>query len=199
MVDQIVMAALDAMSEVGAAGLRLGEVAKRMGMRTPSLYVYVPSKAALCDEIFRRGWTDLREAVRPHLGVKASADLTAHVEHVLRAIVAWSLEHPSQAQLMMWRPVAGWQPSPEAYTPAVDFLADMRAELDSACDAGLLVGDSMDMAAALSIMSTGVISQQLSNEPGVDAAHGTYAAHLGRLAELFVGAYGAPRSKGDHR
>ena len=54
--DEVLATALAVMNDAGASGLSLGEVAKRMGMRTPSLYGYFPSKAAVCDELFARGW-----------------------------------------------------------------------------------------------------------------------------------------------
>ena len=44
------------MTEYGVGGLSLGEVARRMGLRTPSLYVYFDSKNAVYDAVFARGW-----------------------------------------------------------------------------------------------------------------------------------------------
>ena len=58
--DEVVGHALTVMAESGAAGLSLGEVARRMGIRTPSLYVYFSSKAELYDEVFARGWRSMR-------------------------------------------------------------------------------------------------------------------------------------------
>ena len=57
--EEVVVVAVGVMTETGAAALTLGEVARRMGIRTPSLYVYFRSKAALCDEIFARGWREV--------------------------------------------------------------------------------------------------------------------------------------------
>src|SRR4051795_2876095 len=47
--------AAEIMAEQGVAGLSIGEVARRMGIRPPSLYVYFPSKNALYDALFERG------------------------------------------------------------------------------------------------------------------------------------------------
>lgn len=47
---------MDVMGEHGVAGLSLGEVSRRVGIRPPSLYVYFPSKHAVYDELFARGW-----------------------------------------------------------------------------------------------------------------------------------------------
>ena len=72
--ERIVAAALDVIGEEGAAGLSLGEVARRVGMRTPSLYGYFASRADLCDELFRRGWADFGGAVA-HLVPEPGTDL----------------------------------------------------------------------------------------------------------------------------
>lgn len=200
-IDEIVETALAVMGESGAAGLSLGEVAKRMGLRTPSLYVYFANKAALCDEIFRRGWSALREELAPHLGVDASTDLADHVERVTRVFVGWALAHPAEAQLMTWRPIAGWEPSPEAYEPAVEVRADLARELESACAAGLLrpEPDIGEMSDVLSILSMGIVSQQLSNEPGAGLDTGSYAARIPRLAQMFVTTYGRDTTRGRRR
>lgn len=196
-IDEIVDTALAVMAESGAAGLSLGEVAKRMGLRTPSLYVYFESKAALCDEIFARGWQDLLRAAGPHLTL-TSAPLTEQVERVMEAYVDWALRHPGHAQLMFWRPIAGWEPSPTAYAAASAALAATHSSLESARDAGLLAAgaDLAEMSHVLTVLTSGVISQQLSNEPGVPITRGTYAAVLPHLAAMFTSAYGA-RTSGD--
>jgi AcrR family transcriptional regulator len=190
-IDEIVDTALAVMAEHGAAGLSLGEVAKRMGLRTPSLYVYFESKAALCDEIFARGWKDLLATAAPQLALD-SASLADYVERVMRTFVGWALHHPGHAQLMFWRPIAGWEPSPRAYAAAGAVLAVTVAALESAQDAGRLDADAdvAEMSHVLTILAAGVISEQLSNEPGIPMARGTYAATLPRLTAMFVSAYG---------
>jgi len=51
----------------GVAGLSVGEIARRMGIRPPSVYVYFPSKHALYDALFARGAQLLLEAADDQL------------------------------------------------------------------------------------------------------------------------------------
>src|SRR6266852_5808476 len=51
----ILEAARQVMREEGVAALNLNEVARRVGVRTPSLYEYFPGKMALYDALFRLG------------------------------------------------------------------------------------------------------------------------------------------------
>src|SRR6266567_1421463 len=55
MVAAILEAARAVMREEGVAALNLHEVARRVGLRTPSLYEYFPGKMALYDALYRFG------------------------------------------------------------------------------------------------------------------------------------------------
>ena len=83
---EIVDVAVELMGEHGAAGLSLGDVARRMGIRTPSLYGYFDSKNALYDAVFERGWRQLgadagaalgRCPTRAAGGCRATSSLTS--------------------------------------------------------------------------------------------------------------------------
>ncbi len=50
------------MREQGLAALSLNEIARRVGITTPALYTYFPSKAALYDALYRMGIRLFREA-----------------------------------------------------------------------------------------------------------------------------------------
>src|SRR4051794_6276625 len=63
-IEQVLDVAVQVMAEQGVAGLTLGEVARRMGIRPPSLYVYYDGKSALYDALFERGWRLLGEAMQ---------------------------------------------------------------------------------------------------------------------------------------
>src|SRR3954471_9754701 len=69
-IEEVLDIAVAIMTEQGVAGLSIGEVARRMGIRPPSLYVYFPSKEALYDAVFLRGAREILEHLR-----EATADL----------------------------------------------------------------------------------------------------------------------------
>ena len=69
-IEEVLDHAVRIMEQDGVAGLSLGEIARRMGIRPPSLYVYFPSKHALYDALFARGRCEFRTSqaaiVREH-------------------------------------------------------------------------------------------------------------------------------------
>src|SRR3712207_9215212 len=62
-IEQVLDVAVEVMADQGVAGLTLGEVARRMGIRPPSLYGYFDAKDALYDALFERGWRELLAVV----------------------------------------------------------------------------------------------------------------------------------------
>ena len=194
-IEEIVDVAVAVMGEHGAAGMSLGEVARRVGVRTPSLYVYFASKNALYDAVFARGWQQLLgevEATRTKLGVPT--DLTAYLTAAADTLVRWALDNMTSAQLMFWRPVPDYEPSPDAYAPAVQMLESSRAAFQQVAAAGLFRND-VDVDEALrtwTVLTSGVITQQMSNAPHEPYETGRFTTAVPRVVEMFVAVYGRP-------
>jgi AcrR family transcriptional regulator len=189
-IETIVAAAREVIGEEGAAALTLGEVARRVGMRTPSLYGYFASRADLCDELFRRGWGDLGAATA-HLVSEAGTDLHTLLTDAMDVSVGWALDHPAEAQLMFWRPIAGWHPSPTAFAPAQAALTHTRSALAGAQQLGLVDSrhDPEELVQVWAALVAGVISQQLSNEPGVPLREGRTSRHRAALVRMYADHY----------
>ena len=192
--DTIVAAAREVIGEEGAAGLTLGEVARRVGMRTPSLYGYFTSRADLCDELFRRGWSALGLELADLVPDEAT-DIHAMLTEAMDLSVGWALAHPAEAQLMFWRPIARWRPSAVAFEPAQAAIAHATTAFGGAQRLGLLDPrpEPDELVQVWAALVAGVISQQLSNEPGVPAGEGRTSRHRAALVRMFVDHY-SPRS-----
>jgi AcrR family transcriptional regulator len=195
--DEIVEHALAVMAESGAAGLSLGEVARRMHLRTPSLYVYFPSKAALYDEVFARGWRAFEETMLPYAEpLPPDGSLQEHLQEAMRCALEWSAAHPAYSQLMFWRPVPQWQPTAGSYAAAVAAKDLATRTVTSLCEHGRL-GPATDVEEAVEVwnlMSTGLISQHMSNEPDVPVPSSRTGALVGPLVSAFVAQYGSRSS-----
>jgi AcrR family transcriptional regulator len=193
--EQIVAHAIDIMGTQGVAGLSLGELARRLGVRTPSLYTYFDSKNALYDELYRRGWQECHDEVRAHaerLGAPTPAtDVIRRGQALQVTFIRWALDHPALSQLMLLRPVPAWEPSPSAYQAAVDFFDLLVDEVHSYRDQGLLRPDADldEMATNIATIGTGVIASQLANEPGVPYDRGRAAGHFPALATAVIQHY----------
>ena len=195
-IEEVLDHAVQIMAEDGVAGLSLGEIARRMGIRPPSLYVYFPSKNALYDALFARGWRLLlermraRDLERPPVG----DDLGAIMLDAAGEFVRWSVENFAYAQLLFWRPVPRYRPGEAAYGPAVELYQWGLERLGRLQQRGL-IRTEVDVEAAhrdWTVLVSGVISQQLSNAPGEPFESGRFTTALPGLAAMFATYYGTP-------
>jgi AcrR family transcriptional regulator len=198
-IEEILDIAVDIMSEHGAGGLSLGEVARRMGIRPPSLYVYFASKDALYDAVFERGAGEIARAViedttRLLDNLAPDTRLEDVMLEAARTFVRWTLDHPAYTQLLYWRPVPGFQPSTESFAPAVAMWESSRNRFLELQRHGLLRADAdvdnvqHDWASIL----TGVVTRQLANAPNESFDEGRFTARLGDLVTMFARYYAAP-------
>jgi AcrR family transcriptional regulator len=189
-ISEVLDVALQLMAEQGVAGLSLGEVARRMGIRPPSLYVYFDSKHALYDAIFARGWRELTEVMRPVEDITKTSVRDYLLRHA-ETFVRWCVEHPAYSQLMIWRPVPGYEPSPEAYEPAVLLMERGRVIMAEWRDRGAFRADVDvdELVRASTTVISGVISQQLANAPHETFDEGRFTTLLPQLMDMYLEHY----------
>lgn len=194
-IEEVLDVALEVMAEQGVAGLSVGEVARRMGIRPPSLYVYFPSKHALYDALFERGARLLVEEMRAETADLASSDeaLEAALLVVARFFVRWCVEHPVYSQLLFWRTVPGFEPSPTAYAPATELVRLSEERFAALQQRGLLRTDvAIDVVQRdWTVLISGVVSQQLANGPDEGFEQGRFVAALPGMVAMFARHYGA--------
>jgi AcrR family transcriptional regulator len=191
-IEEILDIATQVMAEEGVNGLSVAEVARRLGVQSPSIYKYFPSLMAIYDALFRRGQVEHLEVMRRAMAEAEPglAGLTAGLE----ASGRWLLANRPIAQLMFWRPVPSYEPSLEAFAPSVEMVKLQRARLAEAVSAGDL-GPGADSDEAVYLVSTlivGVLSQAMANEPHLEWGKGRFTSTFPKLMSLFAAAYPMP-------
>jgi AcrR family transcriptional regulator len=154
----------------------LRDVARKIGMRPPSLYWYFDSKQAIYDAMFAEGNRQMAARL-------AEQDWPADPREILRltarVFVEFSAEDVARYELLFQRTIPDFEPSPESYALAVQLFEQMRARFAAA---GLSDPAQFDLWTAL---VAGLAAQQTSNDPGgdrwlrlVDEAADMYADHV---------------------
>jgi AcrR family transcriptional regulator len=198
-IEEILDIAEDVMTEEGVNGLSLAEVARRLGVQPPSIYKYFPSLMAVYDALFLRGQREHLAVVRDAIS-DAEPGLVA-LTTGLEASGRWLLANRAIAQLLFWRPVPSFEPSPEALAPSVEMVTLQRAALADAVAAGEL-GPEADSDEAVYLVSTlisGVLTQAMANEPDLDWGQGRFTPTFPKLMRLLVAAYPLPKSEARRR
>jgi AcrR family transcriptional regulator len=188
-IEEILSIAADVMTEVGVNGLSLSEVARRLGVKPPSIYKYFDSIMGIYDALFERGQRDNLDIMRAAMEeVPPGLDALAAG---LEASSRWALDHPATAQLLFWRPVPSFEPTPEAMAPGIEMVGLQRQALADAVRLNQL-GPGADSDEALwvtSVLVSGVIGQAMANEPGVPWGDGRFSPLLPKLLGLLAALY----------
>jgi AcrR family transcriptional regulator len=195
-IEEALDAAVAIMEEAGVGGLSMSEIARRLGMRQPSLYKYFPSLHAVYDALFARGLqrsgAAIQAAVQAALQQGPSGVVT--IRAAGRALVRWAVENPALAQLLYWRPVPGFAPTAVTFAPSVRLMEQLRAAFAAAVQAGELhPSAASDEAPRLfTIVLSGLISQQMANEPGAGYDSGMFTSLTDAALEMFFARYALP-------
>jgi AcrR family transcriptional regulator len=173
---EILGAAWELARAQGLAGVSLRDVARKIGMRPPSLYWYFDSKQAIYDAMFAEGNRQLLARLAEQ---DWPADAAGILRLCVRVLVEFAAEDVARYQLLFQRTVPDFEPSPESYALAVQVLDEMRARFSAA---GLTDPAQFDLWTAL---VAGLAAQQTSNDPGgdrwlrlIDEAADMYANHV---------------------
>jgi AcrR family transcriptional regulator len=188
-VEEILAIAREEMRKRGVAGLRLEMIAKRVGMRTPSLYTYFESKDAIYDELFRRGFLAFGQLMTEEVGRAGSAR-----EKLLRSIetyMRFAQENPELYQLMFQRPVPGFVPSEESMAVSLANVALAQAEFEAIFRSGELetdlpVDEARDLCFAL---QHGLTELHLANNPDKPVGEGRYGKLTAQSVQLLLDAW----------
>jgi AcrR family transcriptional regulator len=183
-IDEILAIAVEVMTEVGVNGLSLSEIARRLGVKPPSLYKYFDSLHAIYDELFRRGQLEHLEVIRAAM-VDTSPGLEA-LRAGLDASGRWCLDNRALAQLLFWRPVPSFEPSTDALQPSQAMIELQRHCLADAAAVGELGPDGAtdEVVYLVSTFITGVLSQALANEPNLPWGQGRFTPLFPKLMDL---------------
>jgi AcrR family transcriptional regulator len=170
---QILAAAWEIAAESGLGAVSLHEVARRVGIRQPSLYGYVSSKLDLYDAMYAQAYEEL-------LAQLDAAPPTGTARQQLlglsRAILDFAVSNLPRQQIMFQRTIPGFEPSAASYATAQRLL-DRCVSLLSALGAGSPA--CVDVYTAL---VGGLGAQQVANDPG----GARFTRHLEALLDVYL-------------
>jgi AcrR family transcriptional regulator len=157
--DQILTAAWDIAAESGLGAVTLHEVARRIGIKQPSLYGHVSSKLDLYDAMFGQAYEQLLARLDD---ASSSGTAREQLYRLSRVVLEFVVENPPRQQLLFQRTIPGFEPTPASYALAnrmVDRFVGLLSSLDK--------GDSAHLDVFTALIA-GLGAQQVANDPGGD-------------------------------
>jgi AcrR family transcriptional regulator len=180
---EIIDAAWELVRADGLEALSMRELGSRVGMRAQSLYAYFPSKFAILDAMFAESNEEL---LQRFTALKPTRDPVAALRAQARAFLDFCVEDAGRYQLLFQRTIPGFQPSSEAYAPALTALACARDAL-RAC--GVTSPRALDVWTSV---IAGLAAQQNANEPGGNR----WTRLADDVTDMFLAHYRPSRTKG---
>ena len=188
-IEKILSIAREEMQENGVAALSLGVIAKRLGMRTPSLYTYFDSKNDIYDELFRRGFLEFgrRMDERPN----QDKSLRENLESALRSYMRFAQENQDLYQLMFQRPVPGLVHSEESMAVSLARLDSIRGQFMQILEREEITLDiPYEEARDLYIaFQHGLTELHLANNPELPVGQGRFGKLIPQAVQMVVDAW----------
>ncbi|OZF47263.1 TetR family transcriptional regulator [Rhodococcus sp. 14-2470-1b] len=157
----------------GLAVISLRELAARVNLRQPSLYVYFASKLDLYDAMFADGYRQLIDYLNSQ---PMPTEPRAALEQFVVENVRFSSKNPIVHQMLFQRTIPGFAPSPASWEVALEFYG--RASEVLAC---VGADDQADIDIFSSLIA-GLCDQQIANDPGGDR----WVQHVPRVVAMFL-------------
>lgn len=154
--ERILAAAWTLADRDGLAAITLREVAEAVGMRAPSLYKHFASKNAIYDAMYGQSVEQLYARLSAR---RQSRNPRTTLRNRVHAFVSFCVENPLRYQIMLERPVPGFEPAPETYQKALVALSGTRTDLEAT---GIRGDRALDLMRAI---TTGIVSLQVANDP----------------------------------
>jgi AcrR family transcriptional regulator len=157
--DAILKAAWSIVRDRGLAALAIRDLAKQAGITTPTVYSYFESKNAIYDAMFGGAAAEFADTMNQPYD---SSDPREMLAGGVRRFVDFCRSDVARYQLLFQRTIPDFEPSADAFAPAVSALDLARQQLALN---GVTDPRHLDMWTA---WTTGLVDQQLSNDPGGD-------------------------------
>lgn len=184
-VSDILLIARDMMQADGVAALSFNAIARRLGIKPPSLYTYFESKHAIYDTLFRMGFEAFAQEMDR---VDRDAGLEGALRSALVIYMTFALDNPDLYQLMFQRPVPEFTPSDASMEVSLGALHRMRCELqDLVTRSGFETTNSIEQTTDLIIaLMHGLTELQLANNPTSPVGEGRFGSLIDQAVQLLM-------------
>lgn len=189
-IEDILAIAREMMQADGVAALSFNAIARRLGMKPPSLYTYFDSKHAIYDTLFRRGFEEFDRRMRQRPDHDAS--LEKNLASALTTYMRFAQENQDLYQLMFQRPVPGFEPSEESMAVSLRALRASTQEMAQIIAQGEIDtnGIPLDEAHDLVIaLMHGLTELHLANNSDLPVGEGRFGKLVDHAVQFVVDAW----------
>jgi AcrR family transcriptional regulator len=155
--DRVLHAAVTMLAEEGVAGFTARKVATAASTSVPAVYELFGDKAGLVREILFEGFRRLRAQLSL---IEPTDDPRHDLERLIDGHRSFVRANPVLAHVMFGRPFADFDPGEQDAAAQAALNSNFVRCVARCVDAGVLVGDPLDVAHILLALSQGLLAQE---------------------------------------
>jgi AcrR family transcriptional regulator len=184
--------AREVMREEGVAALNLNEVARRVGMKTPSLYEYFSGKLAIYDALYLEGVRLYGESRIKRK--EQNLNFWEFVEQAIYYYLNFAYRNPDLYYLVFERPVPEFVPSEESMVESRKLLGNLNPIFQEAINKGVIKTDlSVEAVRDIFIVVLhGLTSMHMANEPDLPPGQGRFGSLIPAITDMLKTAWQNP-------
>ena len=134
--EEIKSIAWQQVTESSAASLSLGAIARQLGVTTPALYRYFPSRNDLVTALIHDAYASFIEALEGARDGVEEDDHVGRLRNLCLGYHTWAVGHPQEYSLLFGNPVPGYQMDPQVGELADRSFRVVLDVVDKAVEAG---------------------------------------------------------------
>jgi len=186
-IEDILKIAREMMQKDGAGALSFNAIARKLGIKPPSLYTYFDSKNAIYDMLFQRGFILLDERMKDPEGETFDQKIAS----VFKIYMMFAYENPDMFQIMFHRPVPDFVPSDESMAISLRSLSDAQNAIREIFESeeinpGIPYDQALDIIIS---MMHGLASMHMANHPNLPVGEGRFGQVIDHAAKIFSQAW----------
>ncbi|MBN9391311.1 MAG: TetR/AcrR family transcriptional regulator [Chloroflexi bacterium] len=188
----ILDAAREVMREDGVGALNLNEVARRVNMKTPSLYEYFPGKMAVYDALYLKGVQLYRESIEK---IAANKELAFwdRLEAAITNHMNFAYENPDLFHLVFERPVPQFTPSEKSMAESYRMIQVTEGMLREYAPGNINTDLPFEQVRDIIItLMQGLSSGQMANAPDLPPGQGRFGRLIPGMRAILEAAWGKP-------
>lgn len=174
------------------AALNLNEVARRVGMKTPSLYEYFGGKLAVYDALYLKG-VQIYIRSMEKIAADKELDFWDRAEALIQNYMNFAYENPDLYHLVFERPVPEFTPSEKSMAESYRLLQLGDAMLQEGAASNLNTNLPMEQVRDIFItVMQGLTSSQMANEPHLPPGQGRFGSLIPVARSILEAAWKQP-------
>ena len=190
MIEDILDTSRAIMQENGVAALSMHELARRLGIKPPSLYNYFSGLMEIYDSLFQLGFTLWSQHLEEY--TQKAATWQDEIRMSMEAYMTFAIKNPDLYQLCFERPIPEFVPSKESLELSFGILENLYSKIGKLKEDLQTDLPAEQLADLVIAFSHGLTALHMANQPELPLGQGRFGALIPAALSVLSKAWSQP-------